>query len=43
LCGVEIIQIAAIALVNNLTVDTHDFLKTGVKVLNPFSAEPSSA
>ncbi|MFZ2108166.1 MAG: type II toxin-antitoxin system VapC family toxin [Roseiarcus sp.] len=39
-------QIAAIALVNNLTVvtrNTRDFLKTGVKVLNPFSAEPSSA
>jgi hypothetical protein len=33
--GFKIIQIAAIALVNNLT----DF----VKVLNPFSAEPSSA
>ena len=39
-------QIAAIALVNNLTLvtrNTRDFLKTGVKVLNPFSAEPSSA
>ena len=39
-------QIAAIALVNNLTVvtrNTRDFLKTGVKVSSPFSAEPSSA
>jgi predicted nucleic acid-binding protein len=38
-------QIAAIAFVNDLTVvtrNTRDFLKTGVKVLNPFSAEPSS-
>jgi plasmid stability protein/predicted nucleic acid-binding protein len=39
--GFETIQIAVIALVNNLTVDTRHFLKAGV--LNPFSAEPSSA
>jgi hypothetical protein len=39
-------QIAAIALVNNLTVvtrNTRDFLKTGAKVLNPFSADPTNA
>ncbi len=39
-------QIAAIALVNGLTVvtrNTRHFLNTGVRILNPFSADPVNA